>query len=368
MATTLHLIVPGLLGPWPFHRSDPAFPQPSVPALAWLLSRAYVSTAPVLVEAIQCQLYGFAAVPDADLPIAALTRLADGGDSDEGWWWRADPVHFHADLHGVMLSDARSLAIQPSEAEALAAAFNHTFAADGLRLDALRPERWYLRLASEPAVQTHSLAAAAGRDIRALLPYGPDKAYWHKLLTEVQMLFHTHPVNQRREHHNQPLISGIWLWGGGYYPSDIGTLLGEQSGIEPLPKATQDALSATAPSTSGLYANDPLSRGLARWVGEAINPVPENAADWFAAASGESASQVMLETLRYDAIDSNYTAWSQHLLELEQHWFQFCQQGLKTGRLAVVHLYPGNGHRYSITSRARWRFWNYSKPLATYLD
>jgi hypothetical protein len=335
--------------------------------LEWLLSRARITPAPASIEAVQCQVFGFGSVPEADLPLAALTRLADGGEVDEAWWWRADPVHFHADLQGVILVDARNLAIEPDEAHALAAAFNQTFADDGLHLDALRPDRWYLRLSAEPAVKTHALATAAGRDIRTLLPYGPAKAQWHKLLTEVQMLFHTHPVNRAREAANQPLINGIWLWGGGYYPTDIATLVQEHSGIESPPQPSNDAQPVAAPSISSLYANDPLSRGLVRWLGEAVNPVPPDAADWFTAASGESASQVVLETLRYDAIDNDSVAWAQHLLELEQGWFQFCQQGLKTGRLAAVHLYPGNGRRYSITHHARWQFWTYSKPLSTYL-
>ncbi|MGB4876115.1 MAG: hypothetical protein WBQ93_11740, partial [Candidatus Competibacter sp.] len=211
MASILHLLIPGLLGPWP-DRSNPAFPRPTAPALEWLLARATVAVAPAATDAALFQFFGLSVTDTADLPVAAVTRLADGGNIDDGWWWRADPVHFRSDLHGVVLADARILAIEPAEARALAEAFNQTFASDGVQLDALRPDRWYLRLPADPGVRAHPLESASGRDIRTLLPYGPAKQRWHTLLTEAQMLFHNHPVNRAREDRNQPLISGVWLW------------------------------------------------------------------------------------------------------------------------------------------------------------
>ena len=145
-------------------------------------------------------------------------------------------MHLRPDLYGVLLADARVLAIEPVEAALLAAAFDQTFAAEGLQLRVPRPDRWYLRLPADPGFRTHPLLDAIGRDINPLLPYGPSAPRWHALLTEIQMLFHQHPVNRVREERNQPLINSIWFWGGGACPTGV-----------------------RAPAAD-LYANDPLTR------------------------------------------------------------------------------------------------------------
>jgi hypothetical protein len=342
MATTLHLLIPGLLGPWSSDRSDPAFPRPTAPALEWLLARARVGVAPASADAVLFELFGLPVATEADLPVAAITRLADGAAIDDGWWLRADPVHLRPDLRGIFLVDARVLAIKPAEALALVEAFNQTFATDGLRLDALRPDRWYLRLPADPGVRTHALENVIGRDIKPLLPYGPARRRWHALLTEAQMLFHAHPVNRAREDRNQPLLNGIWLWGGGVCP-----------------------VGARSPA-AGLYANDPLTRGLARLAGTAVSPVPENANDWLDASTTEADSLTALETTCFDASDDDPMAWAEHVAELERAWFAPCRRLLQTGKLATLHLHPVNGRMYTVTKKAQWKFWKYRKPLHTH--
>jgi hypothetical protein len=89
MAKTLHLVIPGLLGPWPASQTA---------QIAYAPPRRAVS--PV----------GLPIVEDADAFIAALTRLADNGDM-------SDQVHFRPDLHGVLLANARVLALEPAEIE-----------------------------------------------------------------------------------------------------------------------------------------------------------------------------------------------------------------------------------------------------------
>ncbi|HUM94010.1 MAG TPA: hypothetical protein PLU26_05990 [Candidatus Competibacter sp.] len=343
MTLILDLVIPGLLGAWPRHPSDPALPRPRAPALEWLLTRASVSAAPASTDALLFQLFGLPTSDAAGLPVAAVTRLADGGAVDGGWWQRADPVHLRPDLRGVFLADARMLALEAAEARALVESFNQTFAADGLRLEALRPERWYLRLPADPDVRAHPLETAIGRDIRALLPYGPAKARWHKLLTEAQMLFHAHPINQAREARNQLPINGFWLWGGGPAPT------------------------GARPPAAGLYADDPLTRGLARLAGSGVTPVPERADGWLDSAGGEAEGLVVLEDLRYVWADGDIAAWVERIEHLEAAWFVACRRWLQAGKLAILRLHPGNGRSYTVTETARWRFWRRPRPLVGFL-
>lgn len=338
MAAALHLLIPGLLGAWP---AELAVPRPVVPALEWLLARAEVAAVPASPDAVLFDLFA-APIPSAtDLPQAAVTALADGINPGDGWWLRADPVHLRPDARGILLIDARALSIEPVEAAALAAAFDQTFAADGLQLRVPCPERWYLRLLEDPGLHTHPLFEAIGRDINALLPYGLNARRWHTLLTEAQMLFHAHPVNRAREERNQPMINGLWLWGGGVLPEG-----------------------AQAPAAR-LYADDDrLTRGLARLAGAAVHPLPENASDWQAASASKADSLVVLNLARYDRADSDPLAWADHLAVLERDWFAPLQRLLQTGQLRALHLYCGQGRRYSLTRAARWRFWRRHRPIA----
>lgn len=341
MAKTLHLLIPGLLTA---SSGDRAAFRPTAPALEWLLAHADSSPAPANLDQVLFEQFGLPIPTAADLPVAAITRLADGGASSYDWWLRADPVHLRADMHGgVFLADARALAIEADEAAGLVAAFNQIFATDGLWLEALHPERWYLRVSADPGIHTHPLHTVAGRNINALLPSGPNAGRWHTLLTEIQMLFHSHPLNQAREARNQPLLNGIWCWGGGVLPASTQAL------------------------TAGLYARDPLVRGLARLSETALNPLPERAADWWEAAAGETDSLVVLETARHDAADDDPVRWIEHLALLERDWFAPCRRWLRTGALSTVQLYPDNGHRYTLTPTARWRFWRRSRSLVHYL-
>lgn len=342
MASTLHLVVPGLLALGRLGRTDPALLQPAAPALAWLLARADVRPTPASSEEALFAAFGLPTPAATDRPVAAITRLADGGAVDDGWWLRADPVHLRPDLKGVWLADARALALEPAEAQALVVAFNQTFAADGLQLDAPRPDRWYLRLPADPGIRTCPLIDAIGRDIHPLLPHGPNARYWRTLLTEAQMLFYGHPVNQNREQRNQPLANGLWLWGGGHCPTD-----------------------ARAPA-AGLYGHDPLVRGLARLAGAAVAPLPQHADDWREAAADETASLVVLEDARYDTADGDPAAWVARVAALDKTWFATCKRWLQTGQLQTLWLEPDNGRRYELNGAARWRFWRRIRPLVNH--
>lgn len=351
MSPTLYIVIPGLLGPWSASQmAQIKYLQPVAPALQWLLARAEIKntltpdpspTGRGENDKVLFQLFGLPIPAGADLPVAAITRLADGGEIGEGGWWLcADPVHLRPDLHGVLLADARVLAIKPAEAEALVATFNATFAEDGLCLEALRPDRWYLRLSADPGLRTYPLAQVIGRNLNAAMPYGSAARRWNGLLTEIQMLFHNHPVNRMREECNQPLINSVWFWGGGCCPGN-----------------------ARSPA-AGLYANDPLTRGLARLANAAVSPVPDHADDWRDTAGEEPDSLVVLETTRFDPADSEPTDWITHIADLERAWFAPCQRLLQTGNLATLHLHPGNGRSYTVPSAARWRFWQRPRPLS----
>ena len=186
----LTLLAPGLLGPFPeMIEGDEAIPE--APALARLLGRGR-SAGPRSESYLAAAFSAFGlSRPAGDWPVAAVTRLEDTGEQDEGWWLRADPVFLKAETDHAILFGSYAVKPTAEEAEALAGLFNQHFAADGLRLEAPVPDRWYLRLAEDPGITTHPVSDVVRRSVKPFLPEGEAAGRWHSLLTEIQMLFHT---------------------------------------------------------------------------------------------------------------------------------------------------------------------------------
>lgn len=182
---------------------------PRLPALELLLARARARPATA-----SCCWAALAQQAGGDLarwPVGPVSALGELGRC-AGECLRLEPLGMDAEQQGAFRLRAAALDIEPDEAAALAAAFNDTFAADGLRLAAPVPGRWYLlREAgdSTPWQGFSSPTLAAGER-----PAPPEPAL-RRLLSEVEMLFFAHPVNEARRAQGRCLVTGLHPWGGG---------------------------------------------------------------------------------------------------------------------------------------------------------
>jgi hypothetical protein len=149
----------------------------------------------------------------ADSAAAAAAALADGV-ADAAW--RLDPVHLHVGRDHLVLTDPRALALAAHDARALADAIAPLLADEGLALAVPTPLRWYL---SETApgralrLRTRPLAGAIGRNIDAWQPGGDDARRWRRIVNEIQMTWHAHEVNGRRESAGLVAVNSVWLEG-----------------------------------------------------------------------------------------------------------------------------------------------------------
>lgn len=232
-----HFLVPGLLGPLASHDGLPRLSH-----LELLLARADREAGASDFEHAAFALFGLPVAPGEYPPSAALCFAFESQSRPEGWWLHADPVHLCPDRDGLLVFDNRALNVAPTEAAECVAAFNAHFAADGLRLFAPVPGRWYLQADAAPEIASPPLSVVTGHDLNRLLPQGARRAYWHGLLNEVQMLFHGLAVNQRREQHGSAAISGLWLSGAGQLPARTVSTISEVNGGDLL----TDALAANA--------------------------------------------------------------------------------------------------------------------------
>jgi hypothetical protein len=128
--------------------------------------------------------------------------------------WFCDPVHFEIARDHIVLHRLDHAPLDEAEAAALAAPAAAVALAHGGRL-ARACGSWFVALPATWAIETHALAAVDGRSIEDRLPFGADAARWRRLLTEIQMEWHEHPVNLARAAREVPVANGLWLHGGG---------------------------------------------------------------------------------------------------------------------------------------------------------
>ena len=151
-----------------------------------------------------------------DAATAPLAALGAGLDPADAYVLRADPVTFVAGRDDVLLAgrvDDMSL----DDATSLVAMLNGHFASDAVTFHAPRADAWFLTARANVPVETDALRA--NEPIGPRLPRGAHGATWRRWLSEMQMLLHEHPVNERREAAGLAPVTGIWVSGGGTLPA-----------------------------------------------------------------------------------------------------------------------------------------------------
>jgi hypothetical protein len=139
--------------------------------------------------------------------------------ADSGYWLCATPVHLQTRHHALVLADPATLDLDATQSAALAATIAAHVRGDNMVLHTPASGRWYLHCDTAPAISTTALDDVVGRDVQPYLPKGADALRWHRLLTEIQMLLHAHPVNDAREAAGRLPVNSVWLWGGGTLPA-----------------------------------------------------------------------------------------------------------------------------------------------------
>lgn len=336
-APHLTVIVPGLLGPV----TDPdavAGLLPDLPATAALLARAdRLADTATTAEAALCRAFGIDGPP---WPVAAAARAGEADAVAPGghWWLRADPVHLRVDTNHARLFGAHVLELEAGEADALVARLNAHFGADGLVFETPAPDRWYLALDEAQALEAHTPAEVAGRNVDHFLPTGADAARWRGRLNEIQMLLHDAPPNRAREQHGRPTVNSVWVWGGGHAPT-------------------------TRAAPAQVLAADPLARGLARLAGMEAGPLPASAT----ALEPGGHTLVFEPAAREPLVHGEIEAWLGAIQRLEGAWLAPLRERLRRGDIGSLDIVPADGRRFRVTRAALRRFWRRPRPWTHWL-
>jgi hypothetical protein len=302
---------------------------------------------PLCLEGWLCQ--AFEVERQQDWPAAPLTLMVDGGNPTADYWLRADPVHLRARREELLLADPELLQITAAESADLAATLNAHFAADQIAFHPLHPARWYVKLPEIPDLETRTLSETAGASIARLMPVGRDALRWHRIVNEIQMLLHDHPVNAAREARGALVINSVWIWGGGTMPLAPGRHF------------------------SRVFSTNALAAAVATRAGVDALPLPANAGSWQRANHDKADAHhlIVLEQLASAAQYGDADAWRERIAGLEKDWFAPLVAALgKNGldRVVVATLDASAANRYECGPRVRWAAWRRPRPLAAHLE
>jgi len=168
---------------------------------------------PAIVAALQ-RAAGAANGMIAPGAMSAVRRMAPLRDGRKLSGWLLEPAHFHLARDHVVLTAGAAQSLTATDAQQLAQALRPLLAQEAIALTVLSNELWVLEAGAKPLqITCASSEAAAGRNIDGYLPAGPEARRYRRLLNEIQMTWHEHPVNQHRERRGQLPINGIWLSG-----------------------------------------------------------------------------------------------------------------------------------------------------------
>jgi hypothetical protein len=152
----------------------------------------------------------------AHYPSAAVTRTGDAAQPARDFWLHLQPMHFMAGLDrltAVLLHGASRVArAELVELEPTIGA--HLRAAD-MQLVTTSHDDWLVHSARMLDVQTATPETASASPLEHAMPQGRDAPALRRLMTELQMLLHEHPVNVERLRRGLPEINAVWFHGPG---------------------------------------------------------------------------------------------------------------------------------------------------------
>jgi len=334
----LKLIVPGLLGP--FSSAAPEyiqqqFTQPVFEELNKWLSRAEVSSTSAnnYFETLISEI-----APQYESGICQLTAAHDDIDLSQGYFYRADPVHFKAESDHAILIGSELLSPSINESQQLIEAFNLHFKDDKLTLHASSSDRWYLRCESALDLEFFALDYALGRDIKHFMPKGEDELWWRKIVNEAQMLFFQHEVNQQRELNGQLAINGLWLW-------DVLT--------------EHERKETHVVENTQLFSDDIVACALAKQSGFEIKAP----AALFENAELADNNLLVTDMLYMPVCYGDLEAWVESLADFCRTTLSSVSGVLKSKLIDDVYIYPCDGRVFKVNRRELAKFWKRKKAV-----
>jgi hypothetical protein len=177
-----------------------ALPPPSAGLRAWQVA---------LLDALRIDNY-------VQYPSAAVTRTGDAREPARGFWLHLQPMHFMAGLDrltAVVLHGSSGVA--RAELAELEPTIGAHLRGTGMQLVTTSQGGWLVHSERTLDIQTATPETAAASPLEQAMPQGRAAPELRRLMTELQMLLHEHPVNVTRLRRGLPEINAVWFYGAG---------------------------------------------------------------------------------------------------------------------------------------------------------
>ena len=206
--------------------------------------------------------------------MAALRFWGQTGDRSQVWLAGADPVFLETLVSGLRLHAFAADEISDREWRRLFDDLQDTLGVvDGLAFARIG-NCGYLRGDASLSTADSSPDNVDGASVDAVLPANDASGRFHRLLGELQMVLHEHPVNVARENAGLRPVNSLWLWGGGF---------AAEKEVRPMP---------------ALFSGDPLFRGywesctgaVSGWNGDLADCLDAAMQDFVIAPGGSAAA------------------------------------------------------------------------------
>ncbi|MFT4726000.1 MAG: hypothetical protein ACI9UN_000495 [Granulosicoccus sp.] len=235
----------------------------------------------------------------------------------------ADPVHLQADRDTAKLLPAEMLGLSEDEAEGLLRDINAFLLADNMFLSRQGGRGWYLSGMDASRLESYPPSFLANRNASAYLPDGEDSGAWRRLMTELQMLLHAHPVNEQRERLGKLPVNSLWFWGGAPLYSSLA--------VQAKPKTV------SRPRT--VYADDDFTRAACADLQllckslEEFNPLL-------------CEDSLIIDTRIANAIFARNETQMQRVIEqIDQQWLEPLGQRINKGEIQQLSIFNEDGDK-----------------------
>jgi hypothetical protein len=264
----------------------------------------------------------------ASAPLSRLGAETLQAASPAGFWLHAEPVHLAAGLDRLdLVRLTGAAAVTAAERSELGEMLGKHLGLNGFAVHESPESSWLIESASTLDVET-ACTDSATENLERALPRGADAASLKRLMTELQMLLHEHPVNLARMRRGVLTLNSLWLWGGG----------------------RTEAVSRR--SVAPAFGDSTYLRGLCRLYGTEAAPLPAGGAALLERCSPRTSAVCVIRTESIDA--------------LEARWITPLQHALLAGRIERLDLLLGDWE-VSAARLAMLRFWRRPSPPAKWV-
>lgn len=158
-------------------------------------------------------------VVDGQLPWAALeaSRRPELAHL-QGAWAFVTLCHWQATTHEVTMRQLPMQDLSATESDTFLTAMQPFFAQDGITLHPFEAGRWLAHGAVFDGLPSASPDRVLGRNLSPWMPTAAQASGLIRLVSEMQMLLYTHPLNDARERRGALAVNAIWFSGTGALP------------------------------------------------------------------------------------------------------------------------------------------------------